>query len=108
MTGPTNKIVGYALAATAFIACPCHLALTLPLALALLGGTALGAALTAHTGLLVAAVTVYFLGALASAIYLLNRPSKDEEQPPDSSEESGAHAYTRSRSAQESRSGVDR
>ncbi len=46
MRGATNKIVGYALAVTALVACPCHLAPTLPLALTFLGGTALGAGLT--------------------------------------------------------------
>ena len=71
-----KKILGYALAATALIACPCHLALTLPLAFTVLGGTALGAALAAHTGLLVAAATAYFVGALAAALYLLNRPNR--------------------------------
>jgi len=92
-----KRALGFALASTALVACPCHLALTLPLALTVLGGTALGAALTAHTGLLVAAATAYFVGALAAAVYLLNRPSKDKERPSDSSaEDDGAHAYTRS------------
>lgn len=101
-----NKVVGYALAATALIACPCHLALTLTFALTLLGGTALGAALTAHTGLLVAAASAYFVCALAAAIHLLNRSSK-EDQSPDRSEEDGAHAHTRSRPAKKLRSGVE-
>lgn len=39
-----KKVGGYVLTATAFIACPCHLVFLLPLALGLLGGTALGAA----------------------------------------------------------------
>jgi mercuric ion transport protein len=76
MRRTTNKVAGYALAATALIACPCHLALTLPLAIALLGGTAFGAALAAHTGLLVALATAYFAVALAAAIYLLSRSSR--------------------------------
>ncbi len=102
-----KRALGYALAATAIVACPCHLALTLPLALAILGGTALGAALTAHTGLLVAAATAYFVGALAAAIYLLNLPSR-ERLPDSSQEEDGAHAYVPSRSAWKSGSGVNR
>ncbi len=101
-----KRALGFALASTALVACPCHLALTLPLALTVLGGTALGAALTAHTGLLVAAATAYFVGALAAAVYLLNRPSR--EQPPDSWQEDGAHAHVLSRSARNSRSGVER
>ncbi len=75
--GAAKRALGYALAATALVACPCHLALTLPLALTALGGTALGAALTAHTGLLVVAATAYFVAALAAAVYLLNRASKE-------------------------------
>ncbi len=102
-----RKIAGYLFAVTALIACPCHLILLLPAVLGILGGTAIGVALTAHTGLLLAAVTVYFVGALAAAIYLLNRPSRDEEFPA-SSEEDGAQAYTRSRLAKKSRPGVER
>lgn len=107
MKWTANKIVGYALEVTALISCPCHLALTLPLALTLLGGTALGAALTAYTGLLVALATAYFVGALVAALYLLNRSSR-KGQPPDRSAEDGTYAYTRSRLAWRSRSGVER
>lgn len=42
----SRKLTGYLLTVTAFVACPCHLPLTLPLAVALLGGTAWGAALS--------------------------------------------------------------
>jgi hypothetical protein len=75
-----KRVGGYLLAATALIACPCHLVLLLPLAVGLLGGTALGAALEANTGLLIAAATVYFVGALAGGLYLLNRRAKDAEE----------------------------
>lgn len=68
-----KKAVGYLLTGTALIACPCHLVFLLPVALGLLGGTALGAALAANTGLVVAAATVYFVGALGAGLYLLNR-----------------------------------
>ncbi len=68
-----KRIAGYLLAITALIACPCHLVLALPLALSFLGGTALGVALEAHTGLLIAAATVYFIAALGGGLYLLNR-----------------------------------
>ena len=67
------------LAATAFVACPCHLVLLLPVVLGLLGGTALGAALSAHTGLVFAGATVYFVVALAGGLYLLNRRARDEK-----------------------------
>ncbi len=77
-----KKIGGYLLAATAFVACPCHLVLLLPLVAGLLGGTALGGALAANTGLIVAAATVYFVTALGSGLYLLNRRARDEEGSP--------------------------
>ena len=77
-----KKIGGYLLAATAFIACPCHLVLLLPLAVGLLGGTALGATLEANTGLIFASATVYFVGALAAGLYLLTRRATDEEGSP--------------------------
>jgi hypothetical protein len=66
-----NSILGYVLAATALVARPCHLPLTLPIVLGLLGGTVFGAAITAHTGLLVVAATLYFVVALGAAFYLL-------------------------------------
>lgn len=74
-----RKFGGYLLAGTALIACPCHLVLLLPAVLGLLGGTALGAALGAHTGLVLAGATVYFVAALAGGLYLLNRRAQDEE-----------------------------
>lgn len=77
-----KKVGGYVLTATAFIACPCHLVFLLPLALGLLGGTALGAALAANTGWVIAAATVYFVGALGAGIYLLRRRPGDAENGP--------------------------
>jgi mercuric ion transport protein len=68
-----RKIAGFVLAGTALIACPCHLVLLLPVVLGLLGGTALGAALAANTGWVVAAATAYFALALAGALHLLYR-----------------------------------
>ncbi len=64
---------------TAFIAFPCHLIFLLPAALGLLGGTALGALLAANTVLIVATVTVYFVGALALGTRLLKRRAEKEE-----------------------------
>ncbi|MBX6340926.1 MAG: hypothetical protein IRY97_00585 [Thermomicrobiaceae bacterium] len=54
---------------TGVLACPCHL----PLYLALLGGTALGGALAASRGWLVAAMAVYFAVALIGAVLLTGR-----------------------------------
>lgn len=71
-----GRVSGYLLTATAFVACPCHLVFTLPLALSLLGGTALGGALAANTWVVVAAATLYFAVALAGGIYLLDRQAR--------------------------------
>jgi hypothetical protein len=77
-----KKVTGYLLTATAFIACPCHLIFLLPLAIGLLGGTTLGAALAANTGWVIAAATVYFVIALGAGLYLLKRRPRDTEDGP--------------------------
>jgi mercuric ion transport protein len=77
-----KTVTGYLLTATAFIACPCHLILLLPLAIGLLGGTALGAALAANTGWVIAAATVYFVVALGAGLYLLKRRPRGTEDGP--------------------------
>ena len=46
-----RRIGGIALTVTGFLACPCHLIITLPLLLSLLAGTALGSFLSRNTGL---------------------------------------------------------
>lgn len=68
-----RRLSGYILMATAFIACPCHLLLVLPLLLTLLGGTALGTFLATRPDLVFAAALVYFIVALAAGFALLNR-----------------------------------
>jgi len=68
-----KRVVGYMLTTTALIACPCHLVFLLPLLLGLVGGTALGAVLTANTALIIGGATIYFVGALGAGLYLLNR-----------------------------------
>lgn len=75
-----KRAIGYMLTTTALIACPCHLVFLLPLVLGVLGARALGAELEANIGWLIAATTVYFVGALAGGLYLLNRQVKDEEE----------------------------
>ncbi len=76
-------IAGYLLTATALVACPCHLAFTLPLALGFLGGTAFGAALDANTWLVVAGATVYFAAALGAGLCLLNYSADGEKAATD-------------------------
>lgn len=64
---------GLILTVTGFLACPCHLPLTVPLLLTLLGGTSLGFFLQENTGVIFAAASAYFLVALGAGLFLLNR-----------------------------------
>ena len=70
---------GLILTVTGFLACPCHLPLTLPLLLALLGGTSLGLFLRANTGLVFAAAGAYFLVAIAAGLFLLTDRTRDRD-----------------------------
>jgi mercuric ion transport protein len=62
---------GWFLTVTGFLACPCHLVITLPLAAALLSGTALGGWIAGHQGAIVVGASIYFIGALAAGAVLL-------------------------------------
>jgi mercuric ion transport protein len=73
MEGSIRKLWGYVLLVTAFLACPCHLPVTLPLLLAVLGGTSLGAFLARHPEFVGLAMLVYFVVALAAGWALLHR-----------------------------------
>ena len=68
-----GKVWGGVLLVTGFIACPCHLPLTLSLAVVLLGGTAVGGFIAANTGLVYGIAGGYFIVALAAGWYLFNR-----------------------------------
>lgn len=59
----------------AFVVCPCHLPLTLPLLLTLTGGSALGLWLASNQWLVWLASTGLFLGGLLLAWYWLTRPA---------------------------------
>lgn len=61
------KIRGYVAGVGAFLICPCHLPLTLPLILALTAGTAVSGWLANNTLLIYIAATVLFIGGLALA-----------------------------------------
>ena len=82
-----NKVWSGVLVVTGFIACPCHLVITLPLILGLLAGTGVGAILAANTGFVYGIAGGYFIVALAAGWYLLNRKgssrpsSKKAERP---------------------------
>ena len=72
MVGFWHKIRGYLAVGVGLVACPCHLPLTLPLLLVLIGGTALGAWLATHLAILFAASAVLFVGGLALGVRWLN------------------------------------
>ncbi len=76
-----NKVWGGVLVVTGFIACPCHLVLTLPLILGVLGGTGLGAFLSDNQGLVYGVATGYFIVGLAGGFYLWNRRISKSGQP---------------------------
>ena len=67
-----HRVVGWFLTVTGVLACPCHLVITLPLAVALLGGTALGGWIATHEGAIAVGAGVYFIGALAVGMTLLS------------------------------------
>ena len=64
---------------TGFLACPCHVPLTLPLLVALFGGTALGTWLSTHTSLVIGLSTGYFLAAIVVGFWLLRRRSPESD-----------------------------
>jgi mercuric ion transport protein len=65
--GTWQTIRGWVAGAGAFIVCPCHLPLTLPLFIALTAGTAVGGWLANNTILIYVASTLLFIGGLALA-----------------------------------------
>lgn len=71
-----SKVWGGVLLVTGFIVCPCHLVITLPLILGVLGGTGLGAFLSDNQGLVYGVATGYFIAGLAVGLYLLNRKKR--------------------------------
>jgi len=75
-----GKVWGGVLLVTGFIACPCHLIITLPLVLGLLAGTGVGAILATNTVLVYGVAGVYFIVALAAGWYLLNRKKSSLNQ----------------------------
>lgn len=68
-----NKVRGYLAAGVALIACPCHLIVTLPLFLGLMGGTAAGAYLEQNIALVFVVSTLLFVGGLVLAFRWLGR-----------------------------------
>jgi mercuric ion transport protein len=61
-----------------FLACPCHLPLTLGLAAGVLGGTALGAALRDHTLLAGTLIATTWLAGTARGFVLVRRAERGQ------------------------------
>lgn len=70
-----RKIKAYVAGIVAFIACPCHLPLTLPLLISLTAGTAFGAWLAYNTVLVGVISTVVFIDGLALAFRWFTQPA---------------------------------
>ena len=62
-----HKTRGFVAAGVAFVSCPCHLPLTLPILLAMTAGTAVGGWLANNTTIIYAASVVLFIGELILA-----------------------------------------
>jgi uncharacterized membrane protein len=71
-----RRLAGIVLTVIGFLACPCHLIITLPLLASLLAGTALGSFLTRNTGLVVTFASLYFIVAFLLGFRLLFSPSQ--------------------------------
>ena len=72
---------GGVLAVTGFLACPCHLPLTLPLVLGVLGGTGLGSFIGANTSLIYGIFTGYFVAGVGVGFFLLSRRKRESKSP---------------------------
>ncbi len=70
-----RRIGGVALTVTGFLACPCHLIVTLPLLASVLAGTALGSFITRNTDLVFIFAGIYFIVALLLGYWLLFGPA---------------------------------
>jgi len=75
-----RRIGGIALTVTGFLACPCHLIITLPLLVSLLAGTALGSFLSRNTGLVLTFAGIYFVVALALGYWFLFSPKRQNRE----------------------------
>ncbi len=68
-----SRVWGWVLAVTGVVACPCHLPLTLPLILGVLGGTGIGSFVGTNTSLIYGIATGYFIVGIGVGVYLLMR-----------------------------------
>jgi len=75
-----RRIGGIALTVTGFLACPCHLIITLPLVISLLAGTAVGSFLSRNTGEVLTFAGIYFVVALALGYWFLFGPKRGKRE----------------------------
>jgi mercuric ion transport protein len=76
----TANASGGGLIVSGIIACPCHLAVTLPLVAAPLAGTALGHFLIHNTGLVYTGATISLVGALALGFWFWFSPVRSTRE----------------------------
>ena len=74
-----SRYWGGILTVTGFVACPCHLPLTLPIVLGVLGGTGLGTFIGANTSLIYGIFTAYFVVGIGVGMYLWGRKRREIE-----------------------------
>ncbi len=86
------KARGYFLIVTGFLACPCHLPISLPFLLALTAGNVIAAFIANNVWLIVVASTIYFLGALALGWRFLTQDEKVCSMPSRETSESQSGA----------------
>jgi mercuric ion transport protein len=75
-----RRIGGVVLTVTGFLACPCHLIITLPLLISLLAGTAVGSFLSRNTVLVYTGAGIYFVVALALGAWFLFGPKRQSHE----------------------------
>jgi mercuric ion transport protein len=75
-----RRIGGVVLTVTGFLACPCHLIITLPLLASLLAGTALGSFLSRNIGEVLTFAGIYFVVALALGAWFLFGPQRGKRE----------------------------
>lgn len=78
MTAIWHKTKGYIAGAVAFVACPCHLPITIPLLLALTAGTAFGTWLENNTLAVVIISTGLFIGGIVLAFKWIGQDGRPE------------------------------
>jgi hypothetical protein len=96
-----RRMSGVLLTVTGFLACPCHLIVTLPLLASLLTGTVLGSFLTRNTGLVYTIAGIYFVVALMLGAWFLFDPARGSSKTDDTCPacvplEPGEHRHSQS------------